>query len=114
MAKKRTTKKSPEPDGENAITPDKLLGYFTAAYVLEAVGFLPVWKRERLNSLEFPNCPSWSQAVEDAYKIDRKFVRSVFRLCVARRMGWVRAVRFILLGLGCPDADQRFEEVVNG
>lgn len=113
MAKKKPTRKrktesSPRDDD---LTEENLLGYFTVAYVLNAVGLLDPAKKKRLDSLKYPDCPSWNQAVEDAYGITLTFVRSVYGLCTEYRSP-PESVCFILRGLGCPDYHERLEEVL--
>ena len=116
IAKKKKAAQSKMPrqtsrDSDADAITEKLLGYFTAAYVLDAAGMLDKGKLARLNSLAYPNCPRWDQAVEAAYGISRTFVRSVYALCTEINSP-AAAVIFILRGLGCPDFQERLNEVV--
>ncbi len=113
MSKKKPARGSKPKSDQNtdAITDEKLLGYFTAAYVLDAVGLLEPTKKKRLDSLAFPNCPRWDECVEGTFRISRTFVRSVYGLCTEHRSP-PEAVSFILRGLGCPEYQQRLEEVL--
>lgn len=110
-AKKGSPKKSAKLAEDQEITPDKLLGYFTVAYVLDAAGMLDPLKRKRLDSLQFPDCPSWEEAVEQEWGITRTFVRSVLALCTEIKP-LPAAMLFILRGLGCPDYQARLHEVM--
>ncbi len=117
MAKKKSVKKGSRKKSathaeDNEITPDKLLGYFTVAYVVDTAGMLDPLKRERLDSLQFPGCPSWEEAVEEEWGITRTFVRNVLTLCTEIKP-LPAAVLFILRGLGCPDYQARLQEVMD-
>lgn len=118
MAKKKSIKKQPSKKRAAAakgdeITPDKLLGYFTVAYVLDTAGILDPQQRERLDSLKYPGCPTWDKAVEDEWGITRTFVRSVLTLCTEIKP-LPAAVLFILRGLGCPEYQERMKDVLRG
>jgi hypothetical protein len=106
-----TSKPKRRSSGDDAITEEKLLGYFTAAYVLDVAGMLDPRKKTRLDSLEYPNCPRWDEAVEKTYGISRTFVRSIYALCTEINSP-IAAVTFILRGLGCADFQERLQEVV--
>lgn len=56
-----------------------LKGCLSAAYVLDTVGMLHPEKKAKLDSLVFPDQPSWDQAIENEYGINRTFVRSSAR-----------------------------------
>lgn len=116
MPKKKSSKTKVEKSAAKSndeITPDKLIGYFTAAYVLDVAGLLDPAKKSKLDSLRYPGCPSWKEAVEDSYKINPTFVRSVYAVCSELKSP-PDAVIFILRGLGCPEHVERLKEVLGG
>lgn len=108
---KKPAKKTTKNSGEDEITPDKLLGYFTVAYVLDTARLLDPQKKKRLDSLRFPGCPSWEKAVEDEWGVTRTFVRSILSLCTEIKP-LPAAVLFILRGIGCPDYQERMKEIM--
>lgn len=116
MAKKKPTNKSAtrvklntQADGD--ITEDKLLGYFTVAYVLDAAGMLDPAKKAKLDSLVFEGCPTWDASVEECYGISRTLVRNIYAVCTEVKTA-AEAIAFILRGLECPDYKQRLQEVI--
>lgn len=113
MAKKKATEKKKKPVRENddAIAEDKLIGYFTVAYVLDCGNMLNAEKRKRLDSLVFDGCPRWNEAVEEFYGINKTFVRNVYAHCTELKTP-IEAVVFILRGLGCPEFETRLSEVL--
>ena len=118
MAKRKAAKKSASSRtrktkvrDDDRITEEKLLGYFTAAYVLDVAGLLDPAKKAKLDSLVYPGCERWDVAVEGGFGITRTFVRSVYSLCTEINSP-LAAVTFILRGLGCPDYEARVAEVV--
>jgi hypothetical protein len=115
MAKKKSSRRTPREkrkvSDNNDITEEKLLGYFTVAYVLDVAGLLDPRKKESLDSLQYPNCRTWDETVEGSYGINRTFVRSVYALCTEIQPPPL-AVSFILRGLGCPDYQARLDEIL--
>lgn len=110
-AKSRPSSRDAGSTDDEAITPAKLLGYLTAAYVLNAAGLLDPRKRERLDSLTFPGVEQWDVVVERSYEINMAFVRQVFTQC-RKLKSEMDSVLFILRGLGCPDCNTRLKEVL--
>lgn len=117
MAKRKTTKKvkkstraRKKTDG-GAITTDKMLGFLTVSYVLDAAGLLDPRRKAKLDSLSFPGVPSWDESVEGEFGINRTFVRSVYSLCTEVNSS-IAAIVFILRGLDCPDYEARLVEVL--
>ena len=99
---------APGAEPDDPITPDKLLGCFTVAYILDAVGLLDAEQKQKLDSLRYPNCPSWDAAVESSYGINRTFVRSVYAHCTEIQSPPM-AIGFILRGLGCPEYEAHLQ-----
>jgi DNA-binding XRE family transcriptional regulator len=95
---------------EDALTEEKLLGCFTAAYVLDAVGLLYPPTKAKLDSLRYPGCLAWDATVEEGYGITRPFVRGVYKLC-SEFKDPIDSVQFILRGLGCPGYVDRLREL---
>ena len=114
MAKKKRSKnastRATSSNADDAITENKLLGYFTVAYVLDAAGMLDPGKKAKLDSLVFDGCPTWDKAVEESYGITRTLVRNIYAVCTEVKTP-TEAIGFILRGLECPNYRERLKEV---
>lgn len=115
MAKKERSKKSStnmksNTQADDEITEDKLLGYFTVAYVLDAAGMLDPAEKAKLDSLVFEGCPTWDASVEECYGISRTLIRNIYAVCTEVKTA-AEAIVFILRGLECPDYKERLREV---
>lgn len=116
MAKKKRAKSASaqtttDEKTDDAFTEDKLLGYFTVAYVLDAAGMLDSAKKSKLDSLVFEGCPTWDTSVEECYGISRTLVRNIYAVCTEVKTP-AEAISFVLRGLECPDYKQRLQEVI--
>lgn len=86
-----------------------ILGTFTTAYVLDIAGILDPAAEQWLDTIPLTKGSTWRESVEDFYGINSTFVRTIYAHCTEIR-DKAFAIRFILCGLGCPDAQERLRE----
>jgi hypothetical protein len=110
VGSKNASERAMSSKADDAITEDKLLGYFTVAYVLDAAGMLDSRKKSKLDSLVVEGCPSWDKSVEERYGLSRTLVRNIYAVCSEVKTP-AEVIGFILRGLECPDYRKRLQEV---
>ncbi|MFO0890964.1 MAG: hypothetical protein U0790_17705 [Isosphaeraceae bacterium] len=94
---------------------EQLFWFLATAYLADCVELLsPATKLKLAHLNDQYGCEtSWQQQVEGTFGIDATFVKTVFTLCTERGKTEAQALRFMLQGFGCPEPEERMQEVLS-